>query len=210
MLPVPYYRKKEEILNVISHGFGLLLSLIGFLWLLFKAVASDSIWYTLSIFIYGISLIILYGASTSYHYAYAKRIRRILNKVDHSAIYLLIAGTYTPFCLIALRDSVGWWLFVLIWALAITGFIFKIKTTGKYNFLSTVLYILMGWMVVFTFRPLINSISVSVLVFLILGGGAYTIGAIFYLLKRLPYHHAVFHLWVLAGSIFHYISIAQL
>lgn len=205
--PVTYYRKNEERINVVSHAAGTLLATAGITWLLFLAYQESDEWALVSIGIYGLSLIALYLASTTYHMAYKKSLRRILNKLDHGAIYLLIAGTYTPFCLIAMRDTAGWYLFGLIWSLTIAGFIFKWQYAGRFDRLSTGLYVLMGWLVIFTFRQLMDAVSGFALTFLILGGVSYSIGAVFYLLRKLPYQHAIFHLWVMAGSVLHFIAI---
>lgn len=208
--PVPYYKKKEEWLNVISHGIGTVLSTVGISWLLYEAISAQNLWAIISFIVYGLSLILLYLASTTYHMAYKKKLRRILNKLDIGAIYLLIAGTYTPFCLMAMREVVGWYLFVVVWLLACAGFIFKWFFAGRFDRLSTVLYVLMGWLVVFTFNTLIASVSTFTLVFLIAGGVSYSIGALFYLLRRLPYEHAIFHGWVMLGSILHFMAIVHL
>ena len=201
------YSKKEEFLNVLSHGFGLVLSLIAFPFLLIKGFAYNGFWKPTSFVIYGLSLILLYAASTFYHAAKNPMIRRKLNIFDHAAIYVLIAGGYTPFCLVALDSSLGWYVFIFVWLFALVGIILKLFFTGKYDKLSTAMYLLMGWQVVFFAKPLANSLSENVLYLLILGGIFYTIGAILYSLKKLPYNHAIFHVFVLLGSLSHFLSI---
>ncbi|MDB9922025.1 hemolysin III family protein [Polaribacter sp.] len=201
------YSKKEEFLNVLSHGFGLVLSLIAFPFLLIKGFAYNGFWKPTSFVIYGLSLIILYAASTFYHAAKNPMIRRKLNIFDHAAIYVLIAGGYTPFCLVALDSSLGWYVFIFVWLFALVGIILKLFFTGKYDKLSTAMYLLMGWQVVFFAKPLANSLSENGLYLLILGGIFYTIGAILYSLKKLPYNHAIFHVFVLLGSLSHFLSI---
>ena len=201
------YSKKEEFLNVLSHGFGLVLSLIAFPFLLLKGTAYDGFWKPTSFVIYGLSLILLYAASTFYHAAKKPTIRRTLNILDHAAIYVLIAGGYTPFCLVALDSSLGWYVFVFVWLFALVGIVLKLFFTGKYDKLSTAMYLLMGWQVVFFAKPLANNISENGLYLLILGGIFYTVGAILYFLKKLPYNHAIFHVFVLMGSLSHFFSI---
>lgn len=201
------YSKKEEFLNVLSHGFGLVLSLIAFPFLLIKGFAYNGFWKPTSFVIYGLSLILLYAASTFYHAAKNPMIRRKLNIFDHAAIYVLIAGGYTPFCLVALDSSLGWYVFIFVWLFALVGIILKLFFTGKYDKLSTAMYLLMGWQVVFFAKPLANSLSENGLYLLILGGIFYTIGAILYALKKLPYNHAIFHVFVLLGSLSHFLSI---
>ena len=201
------YSKKEEFLNVLSHGFGLVLSLIAFPFLLIKGFAYNGFWKPTSFVIYGLSLILLYAASTFYHAAKNPMIRRKLNIFDHAAIYVLIAGGYTPFCLVALDSSLGWYVFIFVWLFALVGIILKLFFTGKYDKLSTTMYLLMGWQVVFFAKPLANSLSENGLYLLILGGIFYTIGAILYSLKKLPYNHAIFHVFVLLGSLSHFLSI---
>ena len=201
------YSKKEEFLNVLSHGFGLVLSLIAFPFLLLKGFAYDGFWKPTSFIIYGLSLILLYAASTFYHAAKKPKIRRKLNIFDHAAIYVLIAGGYTPFCLVALDSSLGWYVFIFVWLFALVGIVLKLFFTGKYDKLSTAMYLLMGWQVVFFAKPLANSLSENGLYLLILGGIFYTIGAILYSIKKLPYNHAVFHVFVLLGSLSHFFSI---
>ncbi|MDB4241557.1 hemolysin III family protein [Polaribacter sp.] len=201
------YSKKEEFLNVLSHGFGLVLSLIAFPFLLIKGFAYNGFWKPTSFVIYGLSLILLYAASTFYHAAKKPMIRRKLNIFDHAAIYVLIAGGYTPFCLVALDSSLGWYVFIFVWLFALVGIVLKLFFTGKYDKLSTAMYLLMGWQVVFFAKPLANSLSENGLYLLILGGIFYTIGAILYSVKKLPYNHAIFHVFVLLGSLSHFLSI---
>ncbi len=201
------YSKKEELLNILSHGFGLLLSLIAFPFLLIKGFTYDDFWKPTSFIIYGLSLILLYAASTFYHAAKNPTIRRKLNIFDHAAIYVLIAGGYTPFCLVALDSFLGWYIFIFVWLFALVGIILKLFFTGKYGKLSTAMYLLMGWQVVFFAKPLANNLSENGLYLLILGGIFYTIGAILYSIKKLPYNHAIFHIFVLLGSLSHFLSI---
>ncbi|MEQ6125058.1 hemolysin III family protein [Pseudotenacibaculum sp. MALMAid0570] len=201
------YSDKEERLNVITHGFGLLLSSIGFPFLILKSLDFEGFMKSLSFIIYGVSMIVLYAASTFYHLSKEAKLRRKLNIFDHAAIYILIAGTYTPFTLIVLEGTIGWVLFGLTWGFALTGVILKLFYTGKFDKLSTVMYVLMGWQIIFAIKPLIENFSREGLSFLVAGGVFYTIGAILYSIKKLPYNHAIFHVFVVLGSFSHFLSI---
>jgi len=205
--PITFYPHKEEIFNVISHLLGAILSVAGLALLVTFASIYGTVWHIVSFSIFGSTLVILYLASTLYHAAKSKRVRSKLNVFDHAAIYLLIAGTYTPFCLVTLNGTIGWILFGITWGLAVVGVILKIFFIGRFNTLSTVSYVLMGWVAVIAAKPLYENLSAGGLTFLVLGGISYTIGAIFYAKEHLPYNHAIFHVWVLAGSIMHFISI---
>lgn len=201
------YSKTEEGLNIATHGFGLLLSIAGLPLLVIKSTNFSGFWKPASLYIYGLSMIILYAASTFYHAAKKDKLRRRLNIFDHAAIYVLIAGTYTPFTVITLEGSTGWILFGLTWFFALTGIILKLFYTGRFDKLSTVLYVLMGWQIVFAFKPLMQNFPSEGLRLLIFGGVFYTIGAVLYSIKKLPYNHAIFHVFVLLGSLSHFFSI---
>ena len=204
------YSDSEEKLNIWSHAFGLLLSLIAFPFLIIKALQFSGFLKPLSFIIYGISLIILYAASTFYHAAKNAIKRRRLNIFDHAAIYVLIAGSYTPYCLVALDSTLGNYMVIFVWLFALVGIILKLFFTGKFNIISTAMYLLMGWQVVFFIKPLMNALTSFELNFLIAGGVFYTIGAILYSIKKLPYNHATFHVFVLLGSASHFIAIYNL
>lgn len=201
------YSEKEEKLNIATHAFGLLLSIIAFPFLVLKAMLFDGFWKPASIFIFGFSLIILYAASTFYHAAKTPKLRRKLNIFDHAAIYVLIAGTYTPFTIITLEGQTGWIIFGLTWFFASTGIILKLFFTGKFDKLSTIMYVLMGWQIVFAIKPLLEKLSEEGLFWLFAGGVFYTVGAVLYSIKKIPYNHAIFHFFVLAGSLSHFISL---
>lgn len=203
----PTYSKAEEKLNIYSHALGLCLSVVALPFLILKAVNYQDFWQTLAFLIYGISLILLYAASTFYHAATQPVYRRKLNIIDHAAIYILIAGTYTPYTLIPLNGAIGWILFSFIWVFAFLGVFLKIFFTGKFDKLSTLLYLLMGWQIVFAMNPLKKNASFEALQFLFIGGVFYTIGAVLYSIKKIPYNHAIFHLFVLLGSVSHFLSI---
>ncbi|MDA9087095.1 hemolysin III family protein [Polaribacter sp.] len=201
------YSKIEEKLNIWSHAFGLLLSIIAFPFLVIKSFNFDGFWKPISFIVYGFSLILLYAASTFYHAATVPKKRRMLNIVDHAAIYVLIAGSYAPFTLVGLDSSLGNYMFIFVWLFALVGVILKLFFTGRFNKLSTAMYLLMGWQVVFFISPLMESLSSFSLHYLFIGGVFYSIGAVLYMTKKLPYNHAIFHLFVLLGSFSHFLAI---
>ncbi len=197
----------EEIANVVTHMVGAALGIAGLSVLVVGASRHGDAWRIVSFSIYGLTLVLLYLASAFYHGVRSPRVKHLLRLFDHAAIYLLIAGTYTPFTLVSLRGPLGWTIFGLIWALAIAGVILKVLHFERVHVLSTVLYLLMGWLVLFAIRPVIDAVSMRGLLWLAAGGLAYTIGVVFYVWHRLPYAHTVWHLFVLAGSAFHFFAI---
>ncbi len=205
------YTVMEEIWNSISHGVGTGLSIAALVILVVRAVylAPDSMksYYLTGFTIYGSSLILLYLMSTLYHALTPYGAKKVFSIFDHSSIYILIAGTYTPYCLTALQGALGWTLFGIIWGLAILGVTFYAVFGNRIRFLSVIMYILMGWLIIFAIKPMRMLLSPDSLKFLILGGLAYTIGVIFYALKKIRYTHCVWHLFVLAGSILHFFSL---
>lgn len=201
------YSLREERINIISHAIGFLLSIVALVLLVKKANLYGNSRDVLSVSIYGTSLIVLYAASTLFHSAKHGLLRKRFQIFDHAAIFVLIAGTYTPFALIALPDSTGKLLFIIVWAFALVGVILKLFFTGKYDTISTILYVLMGWLIVFVVKPLINSLPLEGLYWLLAGGISYTIGAVLYSMKRIKYNHATFHMFVLIGSFCHFYSI---
>ncbi len=203
----PKYSENEEKLNVLTHAFGLLMSSIGLPFLLLKSLQYNGFWKPISIVIFGISLVILYAASTFYHASKDPKIRRKLNIFDHAAIYVLIAGTYSPFTIIVLEGSLGWIIFGCTWAFALVGIILKLFYTGRYDKLSTIMYILMGWQIILVINPLIDVFSPEGLRLLFAGGVFYTVGALIYSSKKIKYNHAVFHVFVLLGSTSHYLCV---
>ncbi len=204
------YSKEEERLNILSHGIGIILSIIAFPFLVKKALEFHTFWQKASFIIYGLSLIILYTASTLYHSATKPKKRRLFNIFDHCAIYILIAGSYAPFCLVSLNSNLGWYMFIFVWIFAFIGTILKLFFTGRFNKISTLMYVFMGWQVIFFIKPLINSLSYEGFLYLLFGGIFYTIGAIFYSIERIKFNHAIFHLFVLLGSLSHFIAIITL
>lgn len=198
---------REEIANAITHGIGALASAAAGAVLVTLATLHGTRMQMISAVVFCASLLLLYTSSTLYHAIPSAAAKRRLKVCDHCAIYMLIAGTYTPFALIGLRGAVGWWLFGVAWGLAVIGVVFKLFFTGRFKLFSTFVYIGMGWMAVFAIRPMIEKIPVSSLVWLLVGGVAYTAGTAFYHNERLRYSHAVWHLFVLAGSICHFVAV---
>lgn len=197
----------EELANSITHGVGLALSVAGFIVLLVLSITKGNSWHIIGCSVFGITLIFAYLASTLYHSLYRSSFNHVLQVLDHSAIYLLIAGTYTPFTLINLRGFWGWTLFGLVWTLAITGIIFKFLHGDRFKVLSTVGYVALGWVAVIAIKPLFAAVPIGGLVWLLAGGLFYTVGVIFFAWKRLPFNHAVWHLFVMAGSVCHYFAV---
>jgi hemolysin III len=205
------YSPGEEIFNSVSHGIGAGLSVAAIVLLIVRAVycapAGLKPLYVTSFTLFGASLLILYMSSTLYHALVPFKAKNVFQIFDHSSIYLLIAGTYTPFCLVALRGPFGWTLFGIIWGLAITGIVLYSVFGNRLRAISAVTYVILGWIIVFAFRPLVRTLPHISLVFLIAGGIAYTAGCVFYVLKKVKWMHSIFHLFVLAGSIFHFFSV---
>lgn len=205
---IPNYTLGEELMSAISHGIGFLLSIAALvLCVVFSSIHGNATAVVASS-IYGTTLIILYLMSTMYHSLKVNNAKRVFNIMDHCSIFLLIAGSYTPYVLVTLKGALGWTIFGIIWAAAILGIVFNAIDVGKYKKISLIAYLIMGWMIVFAFKPLAEALSTPGLIFLILGGVAYTIGAIFYGLgKKKKYMHSIFHFFVLAGSILQFFSI---
>lgn len=205
-----HYQKNEETFNVLSHGFGFLLGIIALPFLLLKSQEFSGFWRPFSFVIYGLSLLILYAASTFYHAAKNPKKRRMLNIFDHSSIYILIAGSYSPFCLVGLDSDLGWYMFFFVWLFALLGVILKLFFTGKYDKISTAMYLLMGWQVMIFIKPMMEQLSAESFQYLVAGGVSYSIGAVLYSIRKIPYNHAIFHVFVLLGSISHFIAIYNL
>ena len=197
----------QEKANTVTHGIGTLLSIIGFIILLFMAVTKGNIWQIISFSIYGSTLVILYLMSTLYHGLSDTRIKKIFQVFDHSAIYLLIAGSYTPITLISLHDSWGWTLFGLVWGIALMGILMKIFLFQKTQVISVVLYIIMGLMIISATKPLLEAVSIKMIIWIVAGGLFYLLGVFFFLAPQIRYHHTIWHLFVLGGSISHFFGI---
>ena len=203
-LPFKYPSLGEEIANSITHGIGAALSIAALVLLVVFAALRGDAWRVVGFSIFGSSLFILYLTSTLYHSFTNQRVKRIFRVLDHSMIFILIAGSYTPITLTVLRGPWGWTLFGLIWGLAIFGIVMKIAFFDRFNALSVVLYILMGWLVVIALKPLLSAAPLGLMIWMGIGGLSYTLGVIFYAWERLPFNHAVWHLFVLGGSISHF------
>ncbi len=199
----------EEFANAVTHGIGLALSLVGFVVLLVLAVMRGSAWHIVGCAIYGSTLVCLYAASTLYHGIPSPRLKRALKVLDHSAIFLLIAGTYTPFLLVNLRGGWGWSLLGIVWGLAMAGIIFKFLFVDHFKILSTAVYLLMGWLALIAVKPLLVLVPLGGLLWLLAGGLLYTSGVVFYAWKRIPYNHVIWHVFVLAGSACHYFAVLR-
>ena len=204
---INYYSPIEEKINIISHAFGFIFSMVALVLLVTHATLHGDVWHIVSFSIFGASLIILYAASSFYHSAKKSELRSRLNIIDHASIYVLIAGTYTPFTLVTLKGTIGWVIFGISWGLALTGIILKLFFTGKYNLMSTIMYVLMGWVIVFAIKPLMNNLPLAGLLWLVAGGISYTIGAILYGIKKIKFNHAIFHMFVLNGSFCHFMAV---
>ena len=199
----------EEIANTATHGFGLLLSIAGFVVLVVLAILRGTAWHIVACSVYGASLISLYSASTLYHAVVSPRLKRALKIFDHSAIYLLIAGTYTPFLLLNLRGPWGWSIFGVVWGLALAGIFLKFWFVDHFPILSTSIYVAMGWLVLIAAKPVLAHVPAVTLLWIFAGGLFYSIGVVFYAWTRLPYSHAIWHVFVLAGSTCHYFAILR-
>jgi hemolysin III len=199
--------RTEERLNTISHALGVILGIPG---LIILILAEDGrSWSLFSVLIYGFSMILLFLASTLYHATEVEKRKHLFRIFDHMGIYLLIAGTYTPILLLILSDSKGWTLFWVVWGIALLGLVLKVFFTGRFSMFSTLLYLVMGWLIVFDFTVLAERMHSNGLLLLYAGGLFYTVGIVFYLIKKMPYSHVVWHFFVLAGAICHYFMILK-
>lgn len=199
----------EETANSFTHGIGLVLSVIGFVPLLTLSVATGSPGHIVGCGVFGLTLVLMYTTSTLYHSFQAPRVKQLFHVLDHIAIYLLIAGTYTPFMLVYLSNGVGWTLLTAVWSLALAGSVFKIFFTGRFVRLSTFVYLAMGWLVVVAAGPVIEALPPGGIGLLFAGGVLYTGGVVFFAWESLPYHHTIWHLFVLGGSLCHYVAVAR-
>jgi hemolysin III len=198
---------REEVANSITHGFGLALSVIGLAVLLMLACLYGTALHIVSCSVYGATLVMLYAASTLYHSFRSPRMKHIFKVIDHCAIYLLIAGTYTPFTLVMLRGGWGWCLFGIVWMLTFVGIVFKIFFVNKFQIISTMIYVLMGWLAIVAIKPMVSTIPLGCIIWLVAGGLFYTIGVVFFAWNKLPYNHAIWHVFVIAGSICHFLAV---
>lgn len=200
-------RKSEEFWNVITHGTGALLSFVALgVLVVFSIIKGTMIHFAASL-VFGLSLVLLYSASTLYHAAYTLKWKRIFQKADHICIYVLIAGTYTPIALLGLKGVWGWAVFGCIWAFALAGFIFKFSPLQRSEKLSLTLYALMGWLIITVIKPLIENLAPEALYYLLGGGLCYTFGIYFFVKEKIPYNHTIWHIFVLSGSALHFFGI---
>jgi len=201
------YSVKEEAANTWSHIIGALLSIAALIALLIPSIQQADPWRITSFSIYGISMFLLFFASSAYHYASNPSTKAKLKTLDHCAIFLLIAGTYTPLLLIELRGVLGWSIFAVVWSMALFGIIAKVYWAERFKKISLFFYLIMGWLIVFSGDELLGKLATGALYWLIAGGLAYSLGAIFYANKRIPYNHAIWHIFVLLGSACHFVTI---
>lgn len=199
-------RLGDILANAITHGVGAAIALVGAIYLI-AVSARGNAWLVVSCSIFGTTLVLVYLCSTLYHSLVRTRARHVFHVLDHSAIYLLIAGTYTPFMLVSMRGAAGWTLLSVVWSLAVAGVVFKSLAIGRFPAASATVYVLMGWCVIFAVRPLLHAISWHGMAWLVAGGLAYTLGVVFFANDRLRFFHALWHVFVLAGSVAHYIAV---
>nr|WP_153472452.1 hemolysin III family protein [Rhodocyclus gracilis] len=204
---MPSYSAREELANSITHGVGIVLAIAGLAVLVAFSTLNGDVWHIVSCAVFGAAMILCYTASTLYHSVSGERLRQVFRTLDHSAIFLLIAGTYTPFMLVSLRGPWGWSLFVLIWTLAIAGIVLRLTLRGRLHGLVVALYVAMGWVAIIAIQPLLARLGGGGLALLAAGGLAYTGGVVFYKWRRLPYNHAIWHGFVLLGSALHFFAV---
>jgi hemolysin III len=204
------FSKEEEISNSITHGIGVILSIAALVILIVFASLYGNVWHVVSFTLFGATMLLLYTSSTLLHALKPGKAKDFFEIMDHSSIYFFIAGSYTPFLLVAVQNATGWTLFGIVWGLAIAGTIFKAFFVKKFLFTSTLLYVVMGWLIVFVWDDLVAAIHPTSLILLIIGGLLYTIGAIFYIWKLFKHHHAVWHIFVLSASVCHFFAVLYL
>jgi hemolysin III len=202
--------RKEELINAITHGLGAVLSIAALVLLIVLSCIYGNVWHIVSFSIFGATLVILYLASTLYHSFTSLTVKHLFRKFDHMSIFLLIAGTYTPFCLAVLQGWIGWTIFGIVWGCCAAGMTMKAFFTGKRELLSTIMYIMMGWLILPVIKPLYLGVPGITFIYLMLGGACYTAGTIFFVSKKIKYSHGIWHLFVLAGSTFHFFSVISL
>ena len=204
------FSKREEIANAIIHGIGAMLSIAALVILVVSAVSKGTAWHVVSFSIFGATMFILYTSSTLVHAFPAGKAKDFFEILDHSSIYFFIAGSYTPILFLVVKGPLGWTLFGIVWGLAIAGTVFKAYFVKRFLHTSTILYVAMGWLLIFAWKPLLTNMTTNGLVLLAIGGLLYTFGAIFYVWRGFTYHHAVWHVFVLAGSILHFFAVLTL
>ncbi|WP_251554852.1 PAQR family membrane homeostasis protein TrhA [Neobacillus muris] len=205
------FSKGEEIANSITHGIGVLLSIAALVLLIVFSAIHGNAWHIVSFTLFGATMLLMYTSSTLLHaFPEGSRVKDLFEIFDHSSIYFFIAGSYTPYMFVAVKGWLGWTIFGIVWGIAIGGTVFKSFFVKKFLFTSTLLYVVMGWLIVFAWKPLSVSLESAGLTYLIIGGLLYTAGSVFYIWRGFKYHHAVWHLFVIAGSIMHFFSVLTL
>jgi len=204
------YSKGEEIANAIIHGIGALLSVAALVLLTVVSTSQGTVWHAVSFILFGASMLFLFTCSTLAHSVPRGKVKHLFDILDHAAIYLFIAGTYTPFMFIAVKGTLGWTLLGIVWGLAIAGTIFKSIFVKRFVYLSTVLYLLLGWLIMFAWKPLVANVPQQGMSLLVAGGLIYTVGAVFFVWKGFRFHHAIWHLSVLGGSVTHFFAVLTL
>ena len=204
------FNNKEEVINAITHGFGALLATAALVILVVLSSIGGTPWHVVGFTIFGSALVVLYTVSTLYHGFTNTRLKELFRKFDHMAIFLLIAATYTPFCLTVLNGWIGWSLFGVVWACAAGGIILKVFATGRYVVLSTALYVTMGWIVILFIKPVYSATPIEGFVFLMIGGVFYSVGVFFFMRDKVKYFHGIWHMFVLGGSFFHFFAVLTL
>ncbi|PEI51754.1 PAQR family membrane homeostasis protein TrhA [Priestia aryabhattai] len=201
------FTRGEEIANAITHGVGAVLSIVGLTLLIVLSSLEGTPWHVISFTIYGVTMLLLYVSSTLVHSFPEGKVKDLFEIFDHSSIYLFIAGTYTPFLFIAVKGTTGWTLFGIVWGIALAGIVFKAFFVKKFLFISTILYVFMGWMIVFAWDSLTQNIAHQGIILLVVGGVLYTIGAVFYVWRGFRFHHMIWHMFVLGGTVLHFLAI---
>lgn len=210
MVETALQTKREEIANAVTHGLGALMAIAALVILTVFSILKGTTWHVVSFSVFGATLVTLYTASTLYHSLTNEKVKVLFRKFDHMSIYLLIAGTYTPFCLTVLNNWIGWTLFGIVWGSAILGIVLKSFFTGKKELLSTILYVVMGWVALIAIKPLFDSVTLTTFILLMAGGVFYTAGTYFFVKDRIKYFHSIWHLFVLGGSVCHFFAVLNL
>ncbi|MCL6615742.1 MAG: hemolysin III family protein [Anoxybacillus ayderensis] len=201
------FTKEEEIVHAITHGIGAVFSIAALIILTVMAAMHGNAWHIVSFTLFGSTMLILYLSSTIVHALPEGRWKRVFEIFDHSSIYFFIAGTYTPFLFLAVKGAIGWTLFGIVWGLALIGTVFKCFFVNRFLYTSTMIYVVMGWLIVFAWKPLVSALSQEGVVYLVSGGILYTVGAVFYVWRGFKFHHAVWHVFVLGGSVAHFFAV---
>lgn len=204
------FSKGEEVANAITHGIGALLSVAAMVILIVFASIHGTVWHIVGFALFGVTMLLLYICSTLVHSFPQGKAKDVFEIMDHASIYFFIAGTYTPFLFIAVKGTLGWTLFGIVWGFAIAGTVFKAFFVKRFLYVSTLLYIFLGWMIVFAWGPLSTNVTFDGMIMLVIGGVFYSIGAIFYVWRGFRFHHAIWHIFVLGGSVFHFFAVMSL